>query len=154
MRSNYHSKYQVREISDTNKISYPLLKCNNDKLFSGKDCVSLIKVAKDIIALPAPTNSKLTHQLSFVLGNNLDKTYQQLTKNVPPVLENMLGDDVPESIQNIKNINHLKQKVFKSFPKKPWKPLPERVPTTPKQQMLQLSTRQWLNTKGKIPVEQ
>ena len=104
---------------------------------------------------------QLIHQRRFPLVSSLDKTYQQRAKNVPPGSEQIFGDDLPKRILGIKNNKQLfekektlfKPKKLQKVSSKSWKPLPERVPTTPKQQPLQKSPRQSLQTKGKIPKE-
>ena len=107
-----------------------LIKCKNDKNLSEyrQTYRSLTKISKDVMALLAHTNSQLTHQQRFALVNNLDKTYQQLAKNVPPGLERVFGDDLTKRIQGIKNnkqlfekekIYHSNQKSFKIFPQNP-----------------------------------
>ena len=54
----------------------------------------------------------------------------------------------------LKKKKHVIQiKKFQQVPSKPWKLLPERVPTTPEQQPPQQSPGQSLQTKGKIPKE-
>lgn len=125
-------------------------------------CRSLTKVATDIITLQAHTNSQMTHQRSLALVSNLNKIFQQLAKTVPPGSEQQIfGDDLRKRIEGIgnnkqfferENAYYSKKKYSKGF-LKPWKPLLEIVPTTPKQQTLQQSPGQSLQPKGEIPKE-
>ena len=109
-----------------------LITCKNDKDLSVKEyrqtCESLIKIVTDTIALLAHNNSQLTDQSKFALVSNLEKTYQQLTKNVPPGSEQIFGGDLPERIQSIKNNKQLfekektyysNQKNVRKFPQNP-----------------------------------
>ena len=91
-----------------------LITCKNDQDLSAKEyrqtCESLIKIVTDAIALLAHNNSQFTDQSKFALASNLDKTYQQLAKNVPSGSEQNFGDDLPERIQSIKITNNCLKK--------------------------------------------
>ena len=143
-----------------------VLQFKNDKNILRKEyrqtCLSLTKVATDIITLQAHTNSQMTHQRSFALVSNLNKINQQLAKTVPPGSEQQIfGHDLRKRIEGIgnnkqfferENAYYSNKKNSKGF-LKPWKPLLEIVPTTPKQQKLQQSPGQSLQPKGEIPKE-
>ena len=71
-------------------------------------------------------NSKVLRR--FALVSNLDKTYQQLAKNVHPRSEQIFGVDLPKRIQGIKKNKQMfekektyysYQKNFKRFPQNP-----------------------------------
>ena len=49
----------------------------------------------------------MTHQRRFALVSNLDKTYQQLAKNVPADTEQIFDDDLPKRIYSIENNKQL-----------------------------------------------
>ena len=88
----------------------------------------------------------MTHQRRFALVSNLDKTYQQLAKNVPADTEQISDDDLPKRIYSIENNKQLleiekniliKPKKPQNVALKPWKQLPKKEPITLKHQSLQ-----------------
>ena len=104
------------------------------------------RIQASLQTIRAHINSHLTHQRRFALVSNLDKTYQQLAKNVPADTEQIFDDDLPKRIYSIENNKQLleiekniliKPKKPQNVVSKPWKQLPKKEPITLKQQSLQ-----------------
>lgn len=102
LRAQHNQLCIAKSVVAISNLADKLIKCDNDKNLSGKvyrqTWGALIKIATDAISLPAHANSQLKHQRRFTLESKLDKTYQQLTKNVPPASEPIFGDDLPKRI--------------------------------------------------------
>ena len=102
LRDQHNQLCIAKSVVAISNLADKLIKCDNDKNLSGKvyrqTWGALIKIATDAISLPAHANSQLKHQRRFTLESKLDKTYQQLTKNVPSASEPIFGDDLPKRI--------------------------------------------------------